>query len=166
MGVSLPDPVPGLVIRYSYPWKAESGGGQEEGVKDRPCAVILVSADDGGDRVVTVLPISRTPPADPELAVELPAATKRRLGLDDGRSWVILTEASCFLWPGPDLRPALPGESCKRCLWIAAIRAIRNHPAAIHRRDPGAPRPDRVAQHKTAGDAAPGPDRSNPSAAR
>ena len=61
--MSLPDPVPGLVIRYSYLWKAEYGRGQEEGVEDRPCAVILVSVDDGGDRVVRVLPISRTPPA-------------------------------------------------------------------------------------------------------
>ena len=61
-GVSLPDPVPGLVIRYSYLWKAEYGRGQEEGVKDRPCAVILVSVDDGGDRVVTVLPISHAVP--------------------------------------------------------------------------------------------------------
>ena len=125
--MSLPDPVPGLVIRYSYLWKAEYGRGQEEGVKDRPCAVILVSADEDGDRMVTVLPISHTPPADPELAVELPAATKRRLGLDDERSWVVLTEANRFpaqallapnptgeptlrrKGPGPDLRPARPG---------------------------------------------------------
>ena len=136
--VILPDPVPGLVIRYSYLWK-EYGRGQEEGVKDRPCAVILVSVDDGGDRVVTVLPISHTPPANPELAVELPAATKRRLGLDDGRSWVILTEASCFLWPGPDLRPLSQGRAASvaygllpfglfetiRQQFIAAIRARR-----------------------------------------
>src|SRR6266481_1671400 len=60
---------------------------------------------DEGDRVVTVLPISHPPPADPELAVELPAATKRRLGLDDERSRVIFTEANRFLWPGPHLRP-------------------------------------------------------------
>ena len=61
------------------------------------CAVILVSVDDEGDRVVTVLPISRSAPADPDLAVELPAATKRRLGLDDERSWVVLTEANRFV---------------------------------------------------------------------
>ena len=137
--MSLPDPVPGLVIRYSYLWKAEYGRGQEEGVKDRPCAIILVSVDDGGDRVVTVLPISHTPPADAALAVELPAATKRRLGLDDERSWVVLTKANRFLWPGPDLRPARPGDAASvaygllpfglfetiRRQFIAAIRARR-----------------------------------------
>ena len=53
-----PDPAPNLVIRHSYLWRTEYGRRQEEGVKDRPCAVILVSVDDGGDRVVTVLPIS------------------------------------------------------------------------------------------------------------
>jgi hypothetical protein len=30
--------------------------------------------------------------------------TKARLGLDGQRSWVVLTEANRFLWPGPDIR--------------------------------------------------------------
>jgi hypothetical protein len=85
---------------------AEHACGQEEGVKDRPCAIILMSADEAGDHVVTVLPVSHTPPRNPDLAVEIPTLTKRRLGLDDERSWVVLTEANRFVWPGPDLRPA------------------------------------------------------------
>lgn len=105
-----PDPVPGLVIRYGYLWASEHARGQEEGAKDRPCAVILVTKDDADERVVTVLPITHSVPADPELAVEIPAAVKRRLRLDDDRSWVVLTEANQFLWPGPDLRPAIPGD--------------------------------------------------------
>jgi hypothetical protein len=108
--VPLPVPVPGLVIRYSYLWASEHARGQEEGVKDRPCAVILVTADEAGDTVVTVLPISHRPPADPALAVEIPAAVKRRLRLDDDRSWVVLTEANRFVWPGPDLRPLVAGD--------------------------------------------------------
>lgn len=109
--MAFPVPVPGLVIRYSYLWASEHARGQEEGVKDRPCAVILVSADESGDRMVTVLPISHTPPAHPRLSVEIPAATKRRLGLDDDRSWIVLTEANRFIWPGPDLRPVRPGDA-------------------------------------------------------
>jgi hypothetical protein len=108
--VPFPDPVPGLVVRYSYLWANEHARGQEEGVKDRPCAVILVTEDDAGERVVTVLPITHSAPADPELAVEIPAVVKRRLRLDDDRSWVVLTEANRFIWPGPDLRPAAPGD--------------------------------------------------------
>ena len=135
----LPEPVPGLVIRYSYLWAEEHGRGQEEGVKDRPCAVILVSTDEDGERWVTVLPVTHAPPSVPELAVEIPAATKRRLGLDDERSWVVLSEANRFLWPGPDLRPVTPADAASvaygqlpyalfeeiRTKFIAAIRARR-----------------------------------------
>ena len=102
--------MPGLVIRYAYLWRTEHRRGQQEGLKDRPCAVVLVTTDDAGDKIVTVLPITHAPPSRPELAVEIPHATKRRLGLDDDRSWIILTEANRFVWPGPDLRLAQPGD--------------------------------------------------------
>jgi hypothetical protein len=81
------------VIRYSYLWRAEQRRGQEEGVKDRPCAVVLMTRNEEGNDVVTVLPITHTPPfqSDAELAIEIPAETKRRLGLDDAPSWIMLT---------------------------------------------------------------------------
>jgi hypothetical protein len=77
-------------------------------VKDRPCAVVLLLQNEEDEDIVTVLPITHTPPAksDAALAIEIPAATKRRLGLDDDRSWIVLTEANRFAWPGPDLRMA------------------------------------------------------------
>ena len=109
--MAFPVPVPGLVIRYSYLWASEHARGQEEGVKDRPCAVVLTTADEAGGQVVTVLPISHTPPSNPLLAVEIPAAVKRRLKLDDERSWVVLSEANRFAWPGPDLRPLHLGDA-------------------------------------------------------
>lgn len=104
--MALPAPVSGLVIRYSYLWLAEHLRGREEGVKDRPCAVILVTRHDNGDEIVTVLPITHAPPQNLALALEIPSATKARLGLDSESSWVVLTEANRFIWPGPDLRPA------------------------------------------------------------
>jgi len=100
-----------LVLRYSYLWRAEQRRGQEEGVKDRPCAVVLVTTAEDGEMVVTVLPITHTPPSVPEAAVEIPPATKERLRLDTARSWVVLTEANRFVWPGPDLRPVRPGDA-------------------------------------------------------
>ena len=33
------------------------------------------------------------------------------LGLDDERSWVVLTELNQFVWPGPDLRPVSEGDA-------------------------------------------------------
>jgi hypothetical protein len=109
--VAFPAPVPGLVIRYSYLWANEHARGQEEGVKDRPCAIVLVVAGDASETVVTVLPVTHSEPAMARLAVEIPHATKRRLGLDDARSWVVLTEANRFVWPGPDLLPSTPGDA-------------------------------------------------------
>jgi hypothetical protein len=139
--VALPKPVPGLVIRYSYLWRSEHLQGREEGVKDRPCAIVLVVTDDNGDPVVTVLPVTHSPPDGRDAAIEIPLLTKQRLGLDAEQSWIMLTEANRFLWPGPDLRPSLPGdlasvaygllpkglyEQVRRGL-IAAIKAERSH---------------------------------------
>ncbi len=109
--MELPKPVPGLVIRYSYLWLNEHRAGREEGVKDRPCAIILATQDDEGETLVTVLPVTHSPPGDARLALEIPAATKVRLGLDSKRSWVVLTEVNRFVWPGPDLRPAIMGDA-------------------------------------------------------
>ncbi|NNU62909.1 plasmid maintenance toxin (PemK-like) [Ochrobactrum soli] len=63
-----------------------------------------------GSPVVRVLPVTHTPPQRADEAVEIPAATKRRLGLDDARSWIVLSESNRFVWPGPDLRP-VDGDS-------------------------------------------------------
>ena len=101
----LPIPEPGLVISYGYLWRSVYERGQEEGTKDRPCAIVLMAQDEDGDTTVTVLPVTHTPPVNPDEAVEIPASTKRRLGLDEARSWIIVSEFNRFVWPGPDLRP-------------------------------------------------------------
>lgn len=108
--MSWPVPQPGLVIRYSYLWESEAREGKEEGVKDRPCAIVLTLLREGDAPIVRVLPITHAAPADPADALEIPLATKQRLGLDSDRSWVVLTEANDFIWPGPDLRPAVSGD--------------------------------------------------------
>ena len=84
--MSLPKPVAGLILRYSYLWRREHLEGRDEGQKDRPCAIIAaLRVDDAGDTRVLVLPITHTPPDHPALAVEIPAAVKRRLQLDEAR---------------------------------------------------------------------------------
>jgi hypothetical protein len=108
--VSWPVPRPGLVIRYSYLWEREAREGREEGVKDRPCAIILVILREGDYPIVRVLLVTHAAPADPADALELPLPTKQRLGLGSERSWVVLSEANDFIWPGPDLRPAVSGD--------------------------------------------------------
>jgi len=65
--------------------------------------------DQDGEWQVLVLPVSHSPPTDPADAVEIPPQTQKRLGLDAERSWIVITEANEFVWPGPDLRP-VPGR--------------------------------------------------------
>lgn len=104
-----PEPYAGLVIRYSYLWKREYDAGRDDGTKDRPCAIVMAVVDEDGERRVLVLPITHSPPSHPGDAIEIPTTTKNRLGLDSERSWVVITEANEFIWPGPDLRP-VPGR--------------------------------------------------------
>ncbi len=106
--MALPEPVSGLVIRYSYLWYREHLEGRDEGQKDRPCAIVAtIRVDENGDTRALVLPITHTRPDDPSLAIELPAKVKNRLQLDEARSWVVLSEWNEFVWPGFDLRRRL-----------------------------------------------------------
>jgi hypothetical protein len=93
------------VVRYAYLWTHEAEAGAEEGRKDRPCAVVLAVVRAGGVAEVVVAPITSSAPERADDGVELPAETRRRLGLRDASCWVVLTEVNRFVWPGPDLRP-------------------------------------------------------------
>ena len=104
--MAVPEPQPGLVISYAYLWRHERRAGREEGVKDRPCVVVLAapSAADGAT-MVRVAAVTHSPPDNLATVFELPQAVKRHHGLDDDRSWIIIDEVNEFTWPGFDLRP-------------------------------------------------------------
>lgn len=97
----LPEPRPGLVIRYAYLWRSEHERGREEGTKDRPCAVVLATTRDGEATRVVVA------------AIEVSAAVKVRLGLDHERFCIVTSEVNVFTKLGSDLRPADP-QDCDR----------------------------------------------------
>ena len=108
--MALPEPECGLVVSYSYLWSNEQRAGKIEGLKNRPCAIVLVEKSDGDRRKVTVAPITHTPPAHPDIGIEIPSKVKQYLGLGSERSWVILDDFNEFVWPGYDLRP-IPGKA-------------------------------------------------------
>ena len=111
--MALPEPEPGLVISYSYLWHHEHQGGQEEGRKNRPSVIVLVTArTSDAATVVTVLPITHRPPDNPAAAIEIPQPIKRHLGLDAERSWIVVNEGNRFVWPGYDLRK-VPGDAAR-----------------------------------------------------
>lgn len=105
-----PVPLPGLVLRYTYLWKREADRGKTEGQKHRPCVVVLCVEEIDGEQIVTVAPITHTPPENPDRAIELTPSTRRRLGLDEEKNWIVATEVNSFYWPGPDLVPTANGQ--------------------------------------------------------
>jgi len=143
--VDVPEPRVGSVIRYAFLWRREAARGQEEGAKDRPCAIVMAAKIQDETHTVIVLPVTHTPPHDAKLAVEIPAQTKKRLGLDAARSWIVLTAANRFLWPGPDLRPAIKGDAASVVYGVLPetlfrevqekfVRALKTRSAGVVRR--------------------------------
>lgn len=107
-----PHPELGLVICYSYLWRHEHETSKREGRKARPCVIILAVEKQEDKTIVTVAPMTHQLPDDPASAIEIPDKVKQSLGLDDERSWVIVSEVNQFAWPGYDLQP-IPGSKNK-----------------------------------------------------
>jgi mRNA-degrading endonuclease toxin of MazEF toxin-antitoxin module len=79
-------PKPGFVIRYLYDWSLPGEAASALTEKERP-AVIILAVTKSADRIlVRVAPITHRPPDDMTRAMEVPAQTKARLGLDGARS--------------------------------------------------------------------------------
>ncbi|MGV3549088.1 plasmid maintenance toxin (PemK-like) [Rhizobium sp.] len=122
----------GYVFRYSYLWHRQHVQGRREGDKDRPGLVLaIVKADENGNSVVRVLPITHQPPHNPLGALEIPTTVKRRLGLDDERSWIILDESNRFIWPGPDIRPLATSDGYYGPLPPGLFRQVKERFVAL-----------------------------------
>lgn len=106
--MALPEPKPGLVVRYDYLWSREAAAGQEQG-KDRPACLVAAADSVVSPRYVVILPITHSPPSGDTVGVEIPHKVKRALGLDDAPSWVIVSEHNVDEWPNAGLSP-IPGH--------------------------------------------------------
>lgn len=103
--MAIPTPAPGLVLHYGYLWHHEHRAGHDEGRKVRPAVIVLcVQRDSDDSTIITVLPVTHVAPANSNSAIEIPHAIKKHLGLDDARSWIVVSEGNEFAWPGYDLR--------------------------------------------------------------
>jgi hypothetical protein len=106
-----PAPTPGLVVRFDYLWLDERRAGRVEGIKDRPCVVILaLEGGASGVQRVIVAPVTHAPPTDPAAAHEIPTAVKAQLGLDDARSWIVVSEINRVRWDDAGFVPVAPGR--------------------------------------------------------
>lgn len=106
--MALPEPKPGLVIRYDYLWTREVSAGRDQG-KDRPACLVAASDSTRTPRFVVILPITHTPPDSDVVAVEIPPKVRRAIGLDDAPSWVIVSEHNVDEWPNGGLA-SIPGR--------------------------------------------------------
>lgn len=98
-------PVRGLVVRHAFLWSHEKAAGRDEGSKDRPAVIVLViEPDESRGTLIGVVPVTHTPPADPEGGLEVPDDLKLQLGLDTSPQWIVFDEINRFVWPGYDLR--------------------------------------------------------------
>jgi hypothetical protein len=90
MSLDLP---PGTIIRYPYLWRWQRVRGETEGRKERPvCVVIALRGQDNLTRVA-LLPISSSPPASDQTAVEIPQIECRRAGLSEWKTaWITVSE--------------------------------------------------------------------------
>lgn len=103
----LPDPKPGMIIRYDYLWSREAAAGRQQG-KDRPTCLVAASDSQTKPRYVVLLPITHSPPNGETIGIEIPAKVKQAIGLDDEPSWVVISEHNIDEWPNAGLSP-IPG---------------------------------------------------------
>lgn len=106
--MALPEPKPGLVVRYDYLWSREAAAGRHQG-KDRPACLAAASDSLTTPRYVVLLPITHAPPQGDTVGVEIPPRVRKAIGLDDAPSWVIVSEHNVDEWPNGGLSP-LPGK--------------------------------------------------------
>jgi hypothetical protein len=106
--VALPEPKPGLIVRYDYLWMHEAAAGRDQG-KDRPACIVAATESLVRPRYVVLLPITHTPRSGDTVGIEIPARVKQAIGLDDAPSWVIVSEYNVDEWPNAGLSP-VPGR--------------------------------------------------------
>src|ERR1700761_1839030 len=99
-----PKAEPGLVFRYDFLWQEDASEGRTSG-KTRPACIAVVLDEPA---IVVILPITHSKPKRQADAVEVPATVCHRLGLDEERSWIVVSQYNVDNWPN-GVSP-VPGE--------------------------------------------------------
>ncbi len=104
----LPEPEPGLVFRYDFPWSRESKIGRVTG-EERPACIAVATDSEMIARRIIILPISHSKPSAGTIGIEIPPTVRKTLGLDEQPCWVIVSEYNIDNWPNAGIAP-LPGS--------------------------------------------------------
>ncbi len=106
--MALPEPNPGLVVRYDTLWSRQAAAGHEQG-KDRPACLVAASNFVAMPRFVVLLPITHMAPTGDTVGIEIPPKVRQALSFDQAPSWVIVSEHNVDEWPNAGLAP-IPGR--------------------------------------------------------
>jgi|SRR6185437_6892571 len=106
--MALPEPKPGLLIRYDYLWTREAAAGKQQS-KDRPACLVAASDSTVAPRFVVILPITHSAPTGDTVGMEIPPKVAQALGLDEARNWVVVSDHNVDEWPNAGIAP-LPGR--------------------------------------------------------
>lgn len=129
--MTLPDPVPGLVVGYDFLFREQAESGMENASKPHPAAIVLVVENEGRTRTGLVA-ISHSAPSRENAAfyMKLRPDECREIGLDAGDHWINLRDINLFDWPGFDLMRSAPGRSfvygrMKRSTFVRLVEAMK-----------------------------------------
>lgn len=132
--MAIPDPEPGLVVRFNYLWSREFDRGGLEARYPRPCAIVLsYHRSSDGALMALLAPITHSQPGADDRAIEIPQAVKRQLGLDLLQSWVMIDEVNETHWPGYDLQPYAKGRYAYGFIPPVLFRRIRDELSQVVR---------------------------------
>lgn len=106
--MALPEPKPGLVIRYDYLWTREAAAGKQQS-QDRPTCLVAASDSTVAPRFVVILPITHSAPTGGTVGMQIPPKVAQALGLDEARNWVVVSDHNVDEWPNAGIAP-LPGR--------------------------------------------------------
>ena len=127
-----PDPQIGQIVRFDYLWRDEQMNGRTEGAKERPCAIVIaLRPDEKGDPSVMLAPITHAPPRSNQVSLEIPSQAKAATGLDEERSWLVLSEINLVKWSDAGIIPAHKGQ----WLYGALPRGLTVKAAAMVKED-------------------------------
>lgn len=131
----------GHIVEYPYLWRWQAQRGRLEGEKDRPVCLALMVKDPAQDLThLVLLPISGTPPASDQVALEIPLLELKRAGLTEAkRGWITVSEYNYDIlersWDFPVNRPPLGRFSRPflRQIEKALLPTLRGHQGRVDR---------------------------------
>ena len=106
--MAVPEPKPGLIIRYDYLWLRKAAAGLDQG-KGRPACLVAASDSSARPRFVVILPITHSSPSGDTVGIEIPPKVRQVIGLDHEPCWVVVSEHNVDEWPNAGLEP-IPGR--------------------------------------------------------